>query len=91
MWQRNSYGRRVLISGSPHSWQFATQQYAALKSERDALAAELIEVKRHRDSILAALHELRADVQTLRREAEQRVAELHRERAIARARAAERA
>jgi hypothetical protein len=89
MWQRNSYGRRVLISGSPHSWQLAKQQYTALTAERDALAAELAEVKRERDDFRTCLRELQCAVQE-RWAAEQRVAELHRERAIGRARAAER-
>jgi len=64
------------------SWQLARAQYAAA-------VAELAEVKRERDEFRAALVELRAAV-TARWEAEARLAELYRERAIARARAAER-
>ena len=46
---------------------------------------ELIQVKAERNQFLAALRELKAAVQA-RWEAEARVAELHRERSIARAR-----
>jgi len=88
MW-RNSYGRKVLISGSPHSWQFAKAQYAALVAERDALREELAKVRRDRDALREALQELRAAVQS-RWAAEERCRELYRERAIQRARAAER-
>src|SRR5262245_31363177 len=64
------------------SWQFARAQYAAV-------VAELAEVKRERDEFRAALIQLQAAV-TARWEAEARLAELYRERAIARARAVER-
>jgi hypothetical protein len=64
------------------NWQLARTQYAAV-------VTELAEVKRERDEFRAALAELRAAV-TARWEAEARVAELYRERAIARARAVER-
>ena len=64
------------------SWQLARAQYAAA-------VAELAEAKRERDEFRAALVELRAAV-TARWKAEARLAELYRERAIARARAAER-
>ena len=50
------------------------------------MAAELAEVKRERDELRVALAELRAAV-TARWEAENRLACLYRERAIARARA----
>jgi hypothetical protein len=86
MWRN---GRRVLIGGSPHSWQLAKQQYASLVPERDALKRELAEMTRSRDEFRTCLRELQCAVQE-RWAAEQRVAELHRERAIARARAAER-
>jgi hypothetical protein len=69
------------------SWGLARTQFAALTAERDALKAELAEVER--DEFRACLRELQCAVQE-RWAAEQRVAELHRERAIARARAAER-
>jgi uncharacterized coiled-coil DUF342 family protein len=64
------------------SWQLVRAQYAAA-------VAELAEVKRERDEFRAALAELRAAV-AARWEAEARLAALYRERAIARARAAER-
>jgi len=64
------------------SWQLARTQYAAV-------VAKLAEVKREQDEFRAALAELRAAV-TARWEAEARLAELYRERAIARARAVER-
>ena len=62
------------------SWALARQQFAALTSERDALAAELAELKRERDEFRTCLRELQCAVQE-RWAAEQRVAELHRERA----------
>ena len=78
--------RRIDVAAS---WALARQQFVALTHERDALAAELAEVRRERDEFRACLRELQYAVQE-RWAAEQRVAELHRERAIARARAAER-
>jgi hypothetical protein len=72
-------GRRVDVA---RSWALARQQFAAV-------LADLAEVKRERDEVRAALAELRAAV-TARWEAEARLAELYRERAIARARAVER-
>src|SRR5215472_17038774 len=72
-------GRRLDLA---RSWQLARTQYAAV-------VAELAEGKRERDEFRAALGELRATV-TARWEAEARLAELYRERAIARARAVER-
>ena len=83
---RNSNGRRLIVAG----WACARERFASVPAERDALRRELFEVTCHRDSILNALNELRADVATLRSQAEQRVAELHRLRDIERARAAER-
>jgi hypothetical protein len=53
------------------------------------VVTELAEVKRERDEFCAALAELRAAV-TARWEAEARLAELYRERTIARARTVER-
>ena len=70
--------RRINVAAS---WQLARTQYAAV-------AAELAEVKRERDEFRAALAELRAAV-TARWEAEARLAQLYRERAISRARAVE--
>ena len=76
---RSEATRRLDVA---RSWQFARAQYAAV-------VAELAEVKRERDEFRAALAELRAAV-TARWEAEARLVELYRERAIARARAVER-
>ena len=64
------------------SWQRAREQYAALTSERVALLQE-------RNELRAVLRELQAAVQA-RWAAEERLADLYRERAIVRARAAER-
>jgi hypothetical protein len=74
--------RRLYCIDVARSWKLAPQQYAAL-------VAELAEVKRERDEFRAALGELRAAV-TARWEAEARLAELYRERAIARARTSQR-
>ena len=71
--------RRINVAAS---WQLARAQYAAV-------VAELVEVKRERDELRTCLRELQAAVQA-RWEAEARLAELYRERAIARARAVER-
>jgi hypothetical protein len=76
-------GRRVIVAG----WASAREMFANVTAERDQLRAELFEVTRHRDDILTALHELRAEVRTMRSQAEQRCRELYRERDIARARA----
>ena len=84
MWQRK---RRVLISGSPHSWQFARQQYAALKSERDALRQELDEVRRERDELRHAINEMLA-TRRARDMAEAELVRFYRERDIERAKAA---
>ena len=73
-------GRRLDLA---RSWQLARTQPASV-------LAELAEVKRERDEFRAALAEMRATV-TARWEAEARLAELYRERAIARTRAVERA
>jgi len=56
--------------------------------ERDALKSELAEIRAERDAFRAVLAELRAAV-TARWEAEQRLAELYRERSLQRARMAE--
>ena len=74
--------RRLRRIDFARSWQFARTQYAAV-------VTELAEVKRERDEFRAALAELRAAV-TARWEAEARLAELYRERALARVRAVER-
>jgi uncharacterized coiled-coil DUF342 family protein len=71
------------------SWQRAREAFAALTSERDALARELAEIRRQRDEILATLRELQAAVQA-RWKAEEWVRELYRERDIQRAQRAER-
>ena len=73
---------RKLIGQHMTTRQLARTQYAAV-------VVELAEVKRERDEFRAALAELRAAV-IARWEAEARLAELYRERAIARAEAAER-
>jgi hypothetical protein len=78
--------RRIDIA---RSWALAKAEYAALAAERDRLREELQWMRQSRDEILGALQELRADV-TARWQAEARLAEHYRERAIARANAAER-
>jgi len=76
------FGRRLLI----HAWSSAKEQFAALVAERDRLQGEceqlrrdLANVRRQRDDAIETLLELRAVV-----------ASFYRERAIVRARAAER-
>jgi uncharacterized coiled-coil DUF342 family protein len=71
------------------AWQRAREQFATVVAERDALREELRQVKAERDEFRRCLAELRAAV-TARWEAEARLADLYREREIARARAAER-
>jgi hypothetical protein len=71
------------------SWQLARQQFAGVVAERDQLKWELAEIKRERDEFRAHLRELQAAVQA-RWAAENRLADLYRERDIERARAAER-
>jgi chromosome segregation ATPase len=71
------------------SWQHARAQFAALVAEHDALKRELAETKRERDEFRAAMRELQAAI-LARQQAEAELAGLYRERAIARARAAER-
>jgi len=85
-------GRRCII----HAWHSAREQFAALVAERDHLQGEcdqlrrdLANVRRQRDDAIDALLELRAAVRA-RYAAEKELAELYRERAIVRARAAER-
>ena len=63
MWQRNSYGRRVLISGSPHSFAHAKAQYAALVAEQEALIAKY-------EAVVAELTGLQCEVAELREEVE---------------------
>ena len=62
---------------------------AALTAERDSLKRELAETKRERNEFHDRLRELQAAVQA-RWQAEARLADLYREREIARARAVER-
>jgi hypothetical protein len=76
MWRS---GRRVDVA---RSWALAREQFAALVAERDHLKQELAETKQ-------ALRELQAAV-LARSQAHYEITCLHRERAIARARAAER-
>jgi hypothetical protein len=78
--------RRIDLAAS---WARAREQFAALTAERDALRRELPETRRERDDMHAALRELRA-ASLARMKAEAELASLYRERAIARARAAER-
>jgi hypothetical protein len=78
--------RRIDIG---RSWQLARQQFAALVSERDHLRWELAQTRKSLNETRDALIELRAAV-LARQKAELELAALYRERAIARARAAER-
>ena len=78
--------RRVDIA---RSWALARQQFAAVVSERDALKRELAWTQQSVRELRDALSELRAAV-LARRHAEAELATLYRERAIARARAAQR-
>ena len=71
------------------SLQLARQAYAAAVESRDAYKAELEWTLRQLDEIRAEFAELKAVVLE-RNKAQDYVAELHRERAIQRARAAER-
>lgn len=70
--------RRIDIG---RSWEIARRQYAALE-------AELAVIKRERNELRACLCELQAAVQE-RWAAQHRLAELYRERAIARAQSVE--
>jgi len=83
MWRS---GRRHDVA---RSWQLAKQQFAAVLAERDSLRRELAETRRERDDMHAALRELRA-ASLARMKAEAELAAVYRERAIQRARAAER-
>ena len=83
---RNPYGRRIVVAG----WARAQQIHAATASERDELRAQFAAPKREHEELLQLLRETTALVREARQESEQRVAELPRERDIARARAAER-
>jgi uncharacterized coiled-coil DUF342 family protein len=78
--------RRINVSAS---WAAAKQAFATVVAERDALKRELAQIKAERDEFRACLRELSAAV-TARWKAEARVAELHRERELARANAVER-
>jgi hypothetical protein len=79
-------GRRVDVA---RSWALARQQFAAVVAERDRLRWELAQTKQSLHECRSALAELRAAV-LARQRAEHALAELYQERAIARARAAER-
>jgi hypothetical protein len=78
--------RRIDIG---RSWQLAREQFAAVVSERDHLRWELAQTKQSLHEVREALRELRAAV-LARQKAELELAALYRERAIARARVAER-
>jgi hypothetical protein len=82
--QRNV--RRVDVA---RSWQLARQQFAAVVAERDRLKWELEWTKKSLDEVRDAMRELRAAV-LARQQAEFQLAELYREREIARAKATER-
>jgi uncharacterized coiled-coil DUF342 family protein len=84
MWRRPLL--RVDIA---RTWQHAREQFAAVVAERDQFRRELAETKADRDELRARLVEL-LDAYRARRAAEDEVRALHREREIARARAAER-
>jgi hypothetical protein len=84
MWHR-PIGRTRFIT----AWRRARVQFAAVVSERDALRRELEEIRRERDGFRAHLRELSAAVRA-RQDAEAALAELYRERAIARALRAQR-
>jgi hypothetical protein len=81
--------RRHIRAGTPRAWQLAREQFAAVISERDSLRQDLLVVRQQRDQALALLEELRAAVRA-RIAAETELADLYRERAIERARKAER-
>jgi hypothetical protein len=92
MWHR-AHRRRVDAAAS---WQHAREQFAAVVAERDTLKRDLEWARRDlamTEKTLAdcitTLRELRAAGQA-RIEAEQRCAELYRERELHRARAAQR-
>ena len=82
----NSSGRRVVMAG----WAHARQIHAATVAERDLLRQQFDALRREHEELLQLLRETTALVREARQESEQRVAELHRERDLARARAAER-
>jgi hypothetical protein len=71
------------------AWQHARVQFATVVAERDALRRELKWTRESLDECRAAMRELRAAT-LARMKAEEALADLYRERAIARARAAER-
>jgi hypothetical protein len=70
-------------------WQRAREQFAAVTAERDHLRWELAQTRKSLDEVREALRELQAAV-LARQKAEAELAALYRERAIGRARAAER-
>jgi hypothetical protein len=79
--------RRLVIA--PAAWRAAREQYAAVVAERDDLARQLQWILRDLADVSDRLREFRATMQE-KWAAEERLAELYRERAIASARAAER-
>jgi hypothetical protein len=79
-------GRRVV---DVRLWHSAKEQFAALTAECEALRRDLANVRRQRDDAIDALQELRA-VHVRVEAARGELAALYRERAIARAQAAER-
>jgi chromosome segregation ATPase len=84
MWRRPL--RRVDVA---QSWQRAREQFASLKTERNALRQELAEAKRELEVVRAQLNDLSAAVLE-RNRAYDNVRILRRERDIVRARHAER-
>jgi len=75
--------------GWARGWALARAQYDALVDERDAYKRELQWTQGQLEELREEVAELRAAI-TARFQAEARLAELYREREIARARAAER-
>ena len=78
--------RRVLAAG----WAHAREMFASVMAERDTLRQELRYARHDYCELLATMREMQAEVRALRSQAEARVAELHREREIQRAKAVER-
>lgn len=76
MWHSSTGRRRILIAGA--------RTYAALVAERDALKRELAETRRSGDEARGLLADLCSAVDR-RQGAEQKVANLQRERDLARA------
>ena len=82
------------INGRRHvdirAWHSARQEHAALVAERDALKAENETLKRQWTWLMHELDDVRASLREARMKAEFEVAELYRQREIARAQAVER-